>query len=374
MKKAALITCHNIKNYGSVYQTYATTVIFKDFGYDVTVIDYQRPGTDSKGFRTKTLSESHLAKKPLLKYIYPYVLRVSFNKMDGVFSSFLATYVKTTSLRYLTEEELRQERPRADLYISGSDQIWNSEINGRIERPYFLSFLPDDAKRISFASSFGKTSLTDMEKSETYQLLSKYDWLSTRETSGAEIIRDLGLNADLVLDPTLWLSRNQWEQLAKPVHCPKRYILVYQLHRNKKMDRYVRHLEKKYRMPCLRVDLYYHYIVKSGRHIICPSPGQLITLIENAEYVVSDSFHMTVFSIIFNKKFLSIFSENSFNDRIANILKLFQLENRQLTDYSDFEQLKRDIDFEAVNRILNKKQSQMYLLLDKHLKDLDVNV
>lgn len=114
MKQAALITCHNIKNYGSVFQTYATTVVFKDLGYDVTVIDYQRPGTDKEGFRKRTLQESHMAKKPVIKYVFPYVLKASFNKMEGVFSDFLRKYVATTAKTYLTEEELLRDCLGAD--------------------------------------------------------------------------------------------------------------------------------------------------------------------------------------------------------------------------------------------------------------------
>lgn len=371
MKQAALITCHNIKNYGSVFQTYATTVVFKDFGYDVTVIDYQRPGTDREGFRKRTLRESHMAKKPVIKFVFPYVLKASFYKMEGVFSDFLRKYVATTAKTYLTEEELVQNCPGADLYISGSDQIWNSDINGRIERPYYLSFLPDDKKRISFASSFGKTQLHDDEKAETCGLLSKYQWLSTRERSGTEIIRGLGLDADTVLDPTLWLSKEQWERLAEPVRAPKRYVLVYQLHNNKAMDQYIKQMEKTYHLPCLRVDLFYHYMVKSGRHIVCPTPGQLIALIKNAEYVISDSFHMTVFSILFNNKFISIYSENSFNDRIASILKLLDLEARHLESYEDFDIWNKEIDYDKVNRCLEEQKQKMRTLLGRKLQMIE---
>lgn len=371
MKQAALITCHNIKNYGSVFQTYATTVVFKGFGYDVTVIDYQRPGTDKEGFRKRTLQESHMAKKPVIKYVFPYVLKVSFQKMERVFSDFLRKYVATTAKTYLTEEELVQDCPGADLYISGSDQIWNSDINGRIERPYYLSFLQDDKMRISFASSFGKTQLHDGEKEETRTLLSKYQWLSTRERSGTEIIHGLGLDADTVLDPTLWLSKEQWERLAEPVRAPKRYVLVYQLHNNKAMDQYIKQMEKTCHLPCLRVDLFYHYMVKSGRHIVCPTPGQLISLIKNAEYVISDSFHMTVFSILFNKKFISIYSENSFNDRIASILKLLDLEDRHLESYADFGIWKKEIDFDKVNRCLEEQKRRMRTLLGRQLQIIE---
>lgn len=371
MKKAALITCHNIKNYGSVFQTYATTKIFEKHGYGVTVIDYQRPGTDDRGFRKKILGESHLARKPIIGKLFPLILLPSFSKMEKVFSTFLRKKVRLTGKTYLSENELKEDCPKAALYISGSDQIWNSDINGRIERPYYLSFVPDEKKKISFASSFGKTELRSEEEEENRTLLGRYKWLSTREQSGVEIIKNLGLDADAVLDPTFWLNREQWDELAELVKTPQHYILVYQLHQNAEMDQYVRKLENVYGMSCLRIDLYYHYMIKAGKHIVCPTPGQVITLIKNADYVISDSFHMTAFSIIYNKLFLSIFSEGSFNDRIANILNWFGLENRLLKAYSDFTTLKENIDYDEVNLRLNRKRKDMQTLLNQKLSQLE---
>lgn len=371
MKQAALITCHNIKNYGAVFQTYATTVIFREMGYQITIIDYQRPGTDEKGFRKKILEESRLAHKPGIKYIFPAVLHISFSKMENVFTEFQHKYLPLTQRCYLTEKELAEDCPDAELYISGSDQIWNSDINGRIERAYYLSFVPEDKKKISFASSFGKTALREEEKDETAALLQRYDWLTTREESGAEIIWNLGLQAEAVLDPTLWITRTQWEEIAEPVKKPKHYILVYQLHQNVEMDQYIKKLEKAYHMPCLRIDLYYHYMIKSGRHIVCPTPGQVITLIRNADYIVSDSFHMTVFAIIFHKQFISIYSKNSFHDRIAHILRKLNLESRHLTSYSDLDTLRKPIHYNAVNAVLQDKVLGTRQLLSDYLHHLE---
>lgn len=367
MKKAALITCHNIKNYGSVFQTYATTKIFEKSGYDVTVIDYQRPGTDKEGFRKKILGESHLAQKPIIGLFFSIILLPSFFKMERVFADFLRKRIKLTKRMYLSENELKDNCPEAELYISGSDQIWNSDINGRIERPYYLSFIPNEKTRISFASSFGKTVLRSEEEEENRVLLGQYKWLSTREQSGVEIIRRLGLNADAVLDPTFWLNKEDWDELAEQVKTPRHYILVYQLHRNADMDQYVKKLENDYSIPCVRIDFYYHYMVKAGRHLVCPTPGQVITLIKNADYVISDSFHMTAFSIIYNKLFLSIFSPNSFNDRIDNILKCFDLENRILDKYTNTKRLSDKIDFNEVNSRLDMMRGNMWTLLEQRL-------
>jgi len=134
------------------------------------------------------------------------------------------------------------------------------------------------------------------------------------------------------------------------------------------MDKYIGILQEKYGMPCLRVDLYYHYVVKKGKHVICPTPGQFISLIKNADYIVSDSFHMTVFSIIFNKKFISIYSQNSFNDRIANILKWLDLEDRHLEQYNDYSTIDKNINYTVVNKLLDTKNQEMRSLLNEKIK------
>jgi len=370
MKKASLITCHNIKNYGSVFQTYATTKIFEKKGYIVEVIDYQRPGTDKVGFRKKITSESHLAKKMILRHCFPLVLTISFRKMESVFEIFINKYILLTCESFFTEQELKEKCPDSDVYISGSDQIWNSDINGRIELPYFLTFVPEEKKKISFASSFGKDSLSEWEKQETRRLLERYDVITTREAAGVNIVNSLGLEAIEILDPTLWLRKEEWEQLEEPILAPKRFILIYQLHKNEKMDRYVEKIQREYKIPCLRIDLYYHYVVKAGRHIICPRPGQVITLIKNAEYIVTDSFHMTVFSILFQKQFVTIISKNSFGDRIYNILKWLELESRILNDYEDYKTLALKINYENCNNLLETKKQELELWLDEMLKKM----
>lgn len=372
MKKAGLITCHNIKNYGSVFQTYATTVVFKKLGYEVEVINYQRPGTDEISFRKKVKEESHLARKPVLKYFFPKILDFSLNKMYGVFDAFLAKYVNVTDELFLEECEF-SNLGSYDLYISGSDQIWNSSINGGIIRPYYLSFAPDNSKKISFASSFGKTALREKEIDETRELLSSYDLITTREESGKEIVQKLGLNAEAVLDPTLWLTREEWDCLEEHIALPKKYILVYQLHNNGEMDEYVKKIEKVYKMPCLRIDLYYHYIVKAGKHVICPTPGEVISIIKNSDYIISDSFHMTVFSILYNKKFISIYSSNSFNNRIENILKWLNLENRHLDNFTDYSLVNNEIDYGAVNQQLQERREYFHRWLTGKIHSLEKN-
>lgn len=115
-----------------------------------------------------------------------------------------------TDKTYYNKEELEKNIPQADIYCTGSDQVWNSEWNEKIEYPFFLDFVPDDKKRISYAASFGKKSLVPEEVEETRRLVNKYQYLSMREISGVDILKKLGRNDGInVLDPTLLLNKKE---------------------------------------------------------------------------------------------------------------------------------------------------------------------
>lgn len=369
--KIGLVTCHNIKNYGSVYQTLATQSILEDLGHEVQVIDYRRKGTDHKEFRQLTLSESHMAKKAIIGKFVPLILYPSFIKMENVFESFLNNYIKRTKNIYHSSEELKNNLPDMDLFITGSDQVWNSSINLRIEKTYFLDFVPDSKPRISISSSFGKKEISAEEEKVIKPLLMKYSHISTREKTGVQILNKMGIQGGYAsMDPTLIVNRNLWDRIKKPIKTPKKYILVYQLHRNKEFDEYIKRLSKYYNMPCIRITLYYHYALKGEKVIVTPTPNQLLTLVENANYVISDSFHMTVFSIIFHKKFAAIFSKNSFNGRIENLLDMTNLKNRIVNENTPYDKLDENINYAIVDEIITKKQNEALEWIKQSIGDI----
>ncbi|WP_312433463.1 polysaccharide pyruvyl transferase family protein [Lacrimispora sp.] len=355
--KIGLITCHNIKNYGSVYQTYATQSLLQSLGNEVQVIDYRRPGTDHKEFRKLILNESHMAKKKIVGKIVPFILLPSFLRMERVFEEFLSRYINRSETIYYIENELKSKLPKVDVFVAGSDQIWNNDINLRIEYPYYLSFVPKGIPKISISSSFGKKKLNEKEKVIVKDLLKDFMAISTREESGKYILDDLGIkNSYASMDPTLIVDKAIWKKMQQPIKVPQKYILVYQLHRNKEFDAYIKKLSEYYNMPCICITLYYHYALKGERVIVTPKPEQLLYLVNNANYIISDSFHMSVFSILFHKKFAAIYSENSFNGRIQNLLEMTGLQNRIVSKNTAYEILNVEIDYEYVDRILYAKQ------------------
>ena len=163
-----------------------------------------------------------------------------------MFTKFLREYINMTDKTFYSKEEFENIDFDYDVYCTGSDQVWNSEWNEKIEYPLFLSFAPDDKRKIAYAASFGKKELKDNEIEVTRKLLERYDAISLREKSGVEIVESLGIkNSVHVVDPTLLLDGDAWRKLSSNRFKNENYILVYNLNRNKKIDNYAKSLANK---------------------------------------------------------------------------------------------------------------------------------
>lgn len=366
--KVDLITLHNVKNYGSVLQTYATQTILEKLGCEVEVINYSRKDLiDDNIVENRVNSSKIFSKNKLMKIIGKAFVGFSVKKQIKVFNEFLDDNIKLTK-RYNSFEELLSDVPQADLYCTGSDQVWNSDWNNGIEKAFFLDFVKDKPK-ISYAASFGKNELDKDEIDITREMLKEYKNISVRESSAVKIINELGIqNVEHVLDPTLMLNKNEWGNLKSDIKHKGKYILVYQLNtRNPKFDKYVEKLSKQKKMPVIRLSNVIYQAFKYGKFAYCPNVNQFLTYFLNAEYIVTDSFHATGFSINFNKKFVSIFPEK-FSTRLQSILDLTGLQERKVVDFNDFSIIDNDIDWEKVNDIIGKEREKSMTFLKNAIK------
>ena len=226
--KVGLITLHRVGNYGSVLQTYATQYIIQKMGYDVEVIDYYPERLHLIGMLKRIKDRGELLSKSLLvRNICRMIIFPSYIRRFKVFSDFLKRYINMSSITYNSIEELRQNPPQSDIYCTGSDQVWNSGWNEKIEYPYFLDFVSNGARCFTYAASFGKSSLDEWEKQETHRLLEKYKYISVRESAGIKILNDLDIhNAIHVLDPTLLLDKHDWETLISKKYSNKNIFII----------------------------------------------------------------------------------------------------------------------------------------------------
>lgn len=365
-KKVELITLQNVPNYGSVLQCYATEQMIKELGYDIETINYLPERMTKFGmlknikYKTKKLEKSLLLRTIARVIIYPsYIMR--FN----TFNKFRKKYLNMTKKVYKNYNDLLSNVPIADIYCTGSDQVWNSEWNDEIDKSLFLEFAPKGKRRIAYAASFGKKELVEKEKSITKEMLEKYDRISLRESSGVEIVESLGIkNSVNVVDPTLLLSGDDWRKISSNKYNNKDYILVYNLNRNKKIDNYANRLSKKTGLKVIYLSYQIHEFYKKGKMICNPKVEDFISLIDSAKYVISDSFHATAFSLNLNTQFVIVYP-GKFSTRLQSLLELLNLENRVAENEEDLSIVLNEIDYGKVNKKLKKMREES----KKWLKD-----
>lgn len=360
--KASVITLHTVDNYGSVMQTYALQQILKKCKYDVEFVDYWRRDNLSSNRAEKMLESSTMQKlKPLwgvngfTRKATIAILKKMLENRKSPMWRFLEEKVQLTKVRYCSYEALEANPPVADVYITGSDQVWNSIWNQGIDRSYFLDFAPAGKPRIAFSASIGREQLDVAEIPETKSLLDKYSAISVREQSAVGLLASMDIKSTLVLDPTLMLEANEWRKLAAKPRIEKPYLLIYQLNPNSQMDQYAEQLGQKKEWDVIRIGFGRSDRRKGGKCVMLPSVEEFLGLFCNAACVLTDSFHATAFSLNLGIDFISVLPRR-FGTRIESILKLTATENRLLTSYDDYEIVENKIDKKGVQEILEKKR------------------
>lgn len=265
---------------------------------------------------------------------------------------------------YLDEGQIESDPPIADVYCTGSDQVWNSIWNDGFEAPLYLTWAPEGKPRIAFAASIGREELDEWEKPLMVGALKKYKAISMREISGVRLLKELGIeNVELVLDPTLMLLKRDWDKIATYSSVPEgEYILSYQLDQSDSFVRYTQELGKRLGLPVVKICYRKKHRQAGAINLIAPEVTDFLGLFLKASCVVTDSFHATAFSLNLRKPFVSI-TPNRFSTRIKSILELTGTEERLLDDYSNLELMEHPIDFELVtNRLENARASTMDFL------------
>lgn len=366
--KVAVITRHAVFNYGSLLQTLATQQIINKLGHESVIIDYRREDEDYKKIAGTLLQNvprwnSSFVRRTIYKLTQSpkfYIMGRHFEKLrKGTFP---------TTVRYKSEDELRKNKPQADVYMTGSDQVWGPIGKDTFDPAFFLSFTDDDDKRVSYAASFGKTAFTDEILEQFCALLQRYDAITVRERSAVEIISDMNIpNIRQVLDPTLLIPGTQWSELIKD-QFPEKYILVYQLHNNADMLEYAYTLSRKTGLPLVTMSsTSQHLSHKGSKHVFLPDLSQWLGYIKNASFMLTDSFHGTAFAINFGTQFVNVLPKGTAT-RNQSILELTGLSRRVVTNYEDFSWLDDTIDYEKVHGIIAGEREKSIRILEDILK------
>lgn len=362
-----VITRHAPSNYGSLLQSVATQTILERLGHRCEIIDYVRE--DEHGLKAV---KTTLKKKPawnhnILKKAAYIILRYPVEKLaESKFSKMRKRYLKLTR-RCRTHNELKSLD--ADIFMTGSDQVWGPALNGNYDSAYFLTFVTDKPK-IAYAASFGKTDFPAPTVEKYKEMLSAYSGITVRENRAVALLNQWGIpNYGQVLDPTLLLDSKVWSAFSEKEFSEHNYILVYEIHNNPELDACAKNFSKYKKLPLIRVSAILHQFSRGGKFVYRPDVKVFLSYIKNCSYLITDSFHGTVFGIIFNKEIIEVMPNNSTGSRNYSLLQLTGLTDRIVKSADDFSPAGCKIDYGSVNAIIAREREKS---LDKLQRLLNI--
>jgi hypothetical protein len=318
-------------NYGTVLQAVATRDALERYGKPV-FIDYCRPQWTFKGgVKTYMSNRSHSVPSRVARLVANIPVR---HKTRKLFRSFVERELALCSPEpYLTNGEGLE--PNA-VYCVGSDQTWNIECNCGIDPVYFLQNVPAGYKKIAYSASFGRPSLGEGEAVLTKPLLDQFEAISVRESSSVAILEGMGLTGTALKDPVLLCRPELWSELSASVpRAAEGYVLVYMLNDNPAMCEFARLLARREGLRARIVKFRPFKRVPEGFEGVClPAPEEWVALFRDATYVVTDSFHGTCFSLLFEHPMI-VFDPPKFSVRLKDVLADFGLSTRRVDDGRD---------------------------------------
>ena len=357
MPKAAILTTFQYCNYGTALQVTALSKVIEKLNWSPYVVNYH---FKSELAATRTSSSWRSLIKHKCKAVKNHFK--SKNIVDSSREKFLSFY--KNNLKFTTRcdllSELQKLNDEYDAFICGSDQIWNPP---GFDSHAFLDFVSDNNKKIAYAPSVGLPKIEDRNTKEAMaKLAGQIAHLSTREESGSALIAEItGRKVKTVLDPTLLMYEEDWDMLIdSDCKLPKPpYLIVYMLGQNESYWRKVYDIANKLHLDAQIIPVYKKDYERKGCITYPIGPAEFLSLIKNAAYVCTDSFHGMAFSVNFNKQF-TVFERfkkrDSFNQnsRIYNLADKFDLNNRIYHRSSDTKMIYAEIDYKRINEIRKK--------------------
>lgn len=335
--KAGVITFHSAHNYGATLQAWALQKALQKLGaapcivnYHPWVIDklYVVPRLDTAAKRMQYLKKKDVRKR-----------RRKLKTKYAKYQKFLKDHFKFVG-DYTTYEELAANPPGLDFYITGSDQVWNPDHTGGYDPAYFLEFAQEGSRRISYAASIGRDRFPAQYREACGKALARFSAISVRESSAVGAVEEVvGKTPKVVLDPTLLLSREEYDAIKVAGERTERYILVYMMETNRGLIQLANKLSVVTGLPIIqrKPGKVFHNELES---FYTHTPGEFLGEVERAEYVLTNSFHGTVFSVIYERPFVSMLHSQT-GSRTVDLLKALGLEDHILYEARDFKDMKQ---------------------------------
>ena len=364
------ITCHDVYNHGASLQAYALQAYMEAQGHDVQVIDYKPPYL-SGHYRLWIVANPRYD-RPFLKQLYlvgKLPERLLSLKRKWAFDKFTKRYLHLTTRRYHSNEELKAYPPEADVYIAGSDQIWNTFFQNGRDAAFYLDFAPKGKRRVAYAASFATKDVADNCRGFVRRMLQGLDCISIREAFSLQLLASLGRDDGIaVCDPVFLLSKDQWNVLLpKERQSNEKYILVYDTDPvSPIVKKIAQEVAKATNLPIWNVGSF--RLPYACRQFCRKGPLDFVRLIRDSELVISNSFHATAFSLIFHKHFFVVNRSESINERMLSLLDDVGLSHLLVSTFS--KSFLHPIDYDVVQRYIDAKID----LSKKFLKNVLVDV
>lgn len=369
-KKVALVTCYFIRNYGSQLQALATQMVVQKLGYECEhiCVDGLLPEINKsrKRFFIRNICNFEVwnDKIPFLKRVlYLKTIGRKYRKLLGIrtkmFSKFSADNF-IVSRRFNSKKELTAAAYDYDSFVVGSDQLWlPSNIAGDY---YTLNFVPEDINKISLATSFGVASLPQEETIMAEAFLKRINHISVREQCGKNLVKRIsGRDVPVVCDPTIMITAEMWDKIIPQKRIEKeKYIFCYLLGDNAEQRELIKFVSEKIKLKIVQIHSSNSFLFACGQfadyEMFEAGPLEFLQMIRDAEYVFTDSFHCTVFSLLFEKRFYTFrrFTKEgkfSTNGRIYSLLDVVSLQDRMLNGNESIDEiLSMTIDYQSVSK------------------------
>lgn len=360
--KIKTITCHDVYNFGASLQAYALMKYLNNKGHDVEIINYKPLYLSYNLWAIGARWNKNILLR-IAFYLYVVPNRLLQQKLRAKFDLFTRDYLNLTSKKYSSNEELKKNIPFADIYIAGSDQIWNTEGPNGKDLAFYLDFAPKNSVRASYAASFSIKYIVDDYREFVKKSIGKFDYLSVRESSGLLLLEQMDFNnAKLVLDPVFLLDKSSWFKIAKQFEYEK-YILIYDQENNKLIKDAAIKLSKEtgYKIVAIKNLYPMTYANKKIKNI---GPREFLGLIRGCEILLTNSFHGSAFSILFQKEFY-VFkrSHQKVNSRMVDLLNTLDIGDRIIDDLLQI--CSNHIDYNLVNKKLDKMRLSSYEYLNQ---------
>ncbi len=338
MKNIGIITFQNANNYGAVYQAFALKKTVEKLGHNAAVINYDSPSMGLK------------------------------NVQQSQFKDFIDEHLNLTK-EYISKEEI--DTSLFDTIISGSDQVWNPRLTGG-DMTYFLDFVPENVKKVSYAASIGLNGDLFVEHKNVFEkYVPEFSGISLREETHVDYIQSIAKDKEVIasIDPSLLLTSKEYlDAFNLPDNRSEDYIFVFSYALDPKMYDFANMLSLKSGYKIVALSPYSAGSYVNGTKVVKNvPPTEWLELFNKAKLVITDSFHGMMFSIVFNKPFYAYAPNRSNVARVKDVLKKLGLEDRKLTNITNVNDTVWEMDYTNVNEILKKEREKSLEYLKNQL-------